>query len=105
MKAESNVKPAAPFEILPFNNEEVEVLFYKNTITIPATEEDVEKYSYDYYRLIVKKRENLKALIETSLNAWIELAKDNEAKESIHAPTQEDRLAILEDTMNFVLGL
>lgn len=106
MKAESNVKPVSRFEILPLGNDESEVLFYENIETLPPiNEEEAEKYSYDYYRLIIRNRQNLKVAIVTSFDAWLALAKEKEAKESIRIPTQEGRLTILEDTMNFVLGL
>lgn len=105
MKAESNVKPAQ-FEIIPINDDEVEVLLYENIETLPPAEnEEVEKYSYDYYRLIVRNRENLKTAIEASFEAWKQLAKEKELSESISIPSIGCRLSILEDTVNFVLGL
>lgn len=105
MKAESNVKPS-PLEIIPLNDDEVEVLFYDNIETLqPTDEEDTAKYSYDYYRLIIRNRENLQATIEANFDAWISLAKEKEVRKTIHIPTAEDRLAILEDAINFVLGL
>lgn len=105
MKAESNVRPAQ-FEILPLDGENVEVLFYENIETLqPVEDEETEKYSYDYYRLIVRNRENLQATIEANLVAWLQMAKEKEFKESICVPTADDRLAVLEDVMNFVLGL
>lgn len=105
MKAESNVKPVQ-FEILPLNDEEVEVLFFENIETVQSIEdEETEKYSYDYYRLIVRNRENLQATIEANLVAWLQMAKEKEAKDSTYIPTSKDRLAILEDTMNFILEL
>lgn len=106
MKAESNVKPVAQFEILPYEGDDVEVLFYENVETLPSTEdEEAEKHSYDYYRLIIRNRQNLETAIEASFDVWLALAKEKEIKESIQIPTQDDRLANLEDTMNFVLGL
>lgn len=112
MKAESNVKPVAQFEILPYKGDDVEILFYENVETLPPAEDreveaeaEAEKYSYDYYRLIIRNRQNLEVTIETSFDAWLALAKEKEAKESIQIPTPEGRLIILEDTMNFILGL
>jgi len=96
------------FEILPYEGDDVEVLFYENVETLPPTEDrevEAEKYSYDYYRLIIRNRQNLEATIETSFDAWLALVKEKEAKESIQIPTPEGRLTILEDTMNFILGL
>jgi len=93
------------FEILPLNDEEVEVLFFENIITISPAEEETEKYSYDYYRLIIKNRENLQTAIETNIDAWVQIAKNKEVRESIHIPTYEDRVTLLEDTINFILGL
>lgn len=105
MKAESNVRPAQ-FEIIPLDGENVEVLFYENIETLqPVEDEETEKYSYDYYRLIVRNRGNLQATIEANLVAWLQMAKEKEAKDSTYIPTSKDRLAILEDTMNFILEL
>lgn len=105
MKAESNIKPAVPFEIIPLNDENVEVLFYENIKTIPPTEEDAEKYSYDYYRLIIRNRENLEMTLGTNLDGWVGIAKGKEMIESVNVPTQTNRIVILEDTINFILGL
>lgn len=105
MKAESNVKPVQ-FEILPLNGDNVEVLFYENVETVPpANEEETEKYSYDYYRLVVRSRENLQSTIEANYNQWILMAKEKEAREYLYVPSEVDRLSALEDMMNFILGL
>lgn len=105
MKAESNIIPVARFEILPLNDEEVEVLFYENIENISGINEETKKYCYDYYRLIVRNRDNLNSMIESFFEDWLEFAKIKESKESIRMPNSEDRLVALEETMNFILGL
>lgn len=106
MKAESNVKPVLPFEILPFDNDNVEVLFYENIKTMhPENEDETIKYSYDYYRAIVRKRENLEAAIGMNLDGWLGILRGEEKIKSINIPTEKDRLAVLEDTINFILKL
>lgn len=102
MQTESNVKPIGRFDILPLNDRESEVLFYENVETIPAHDEEPEKYTYDMYRLVARSREYLPNLIDLNYDAWLAKAKEQEIRDSIKIPTLEDRLKAVEDVM---LGL
>lgn len=83
MKAESTIRPVAPFEI-EINGEVATVIFYTNiTKKEEVLEEgEPEKYTYDEYRLDITNRSNLSAIIEQNYDAWLQIAieKENEAE-------------------------
>ncbi len=83
MKAESTIRPVAPFEI-EINGEVATVIFYTNiTKKEEVLEEgEPEKYTYDEYRLDITNRSNLSASIEQNYDAWLQIAieKENEAE-------------------------
>lgn len=95
MKVESNVMPAAQFEVLPYEGDEVEVLFYEN-IEASQGEDETVKYSYDYYRIIIKDRPNLSDIITTYYSEWLNFAKDEEVKNNTPKPTLEQRMTSTE---------
>lgn len=89
MKAESNIAPAAPYE-LEFNREEVDIIFYDNVRETAA--EDGTHYTYDIYRMTVKYRPTLIDDLESNSMAWLKAAKDSEYKrlaDSVRAKRNE----------------
>jgi len=93
MKTESNVMPTAQFDILSYENDNVEVLFYEN-IEETTGEDETVRYSYDLYRLIIRDRDNLKTLIESNYQAWLNIAKIKE-KEKL-PETESEKIIRLE---------
>ena len=111
MKVESTVRPVKPFEILDYEDNKVEVIFYGNVVELPLDElDEVKKYSYDLHRLIVRDRENLEVTIQNSLYEWLQFAIATEL-ENIAEKTISERVAnteidvvTLEETIDTIFG-
>jgi len=113
LKVESTVRPVKPFEILDYEDNKVEVIFYGNVVELPLDEDEldeVKKYSYDLHRLIVRDRENLEVTIQNSLYEWLQFAIATEL-ENIAEKTISERVAnteidvtTLEETINTIFG-
>ena len=115
MRTESNLQPGVPFEINELPDGMAEVLFYENVEEIP--DEEVERFKYDLYYMIVPNRDTLEADIETNYNQWISCARAVEdAQEPVNPidevrgiaedakTTAQDTADILNEFMNGLAG-
>lgn len=87
MKAESLQMPSQPFEINDFGDE-AEVTLLENIEEIAEAEESPHKWTWDEYRLRVKKRANLADSVENNFAVWLTAAKAKayeEAAKSVRA--------------------
>lgn len=105
MKAESVIKPKK-FTIDKVGDTAIVSLFNnikKVTRTVERKKEEV--YEYDYYQLKVLFRDNLEADVDTNFAEWLQMAVQQEEGVEVVAPNINDRVEMLEDTINFLLGL
>lgn len=77
MKAESNIMPSAPFEII-FDGDECEVTFFDDVIQISEADGESSKWEYSEYRIRIGNREGIVTQIENNFNAWLQLVKAQE---------------------------
>lgn len=73
MKAESTIRPVAPFET-EMNGDTCFVRFFENVIE--TQEEENTKFEYDEYVLELKYRIGIELDIENNLDVWIKCARD-----------------------------
>lgn len=85
MKAESTIKPVAPFKIENIGKEYVNIRFYTDVIKkeVIDEEDDTEIWQYNEYLLQnIRNRSGLKENIETNYDSWLQMAieKENEPR-------------------------
>lgn len=73
MKAESTIRPIAPFEI-EINGDMCLVRFFENVVEVEN--EESTKFEYDEYLLELKYRLGIETDIENNLDVWMKCAKD-----------------------------
>lgn len=95
MQTESNVKPTSNFEIEEHANKKCDVLFYTNIEE--TTKDDETIYTYDFYRLSMRTRDNLQEKIEADYDTWLEVAKTQE-ENKFATEIREKRDKLLADT-------
>ena len=95
MQTESNVKPTSNFEIEEHANKKCDVLFYTNIEE--TTRDDETIYTYDFYRLSMRIRDNLQEKIEADYDTWLEVAKTQE-ENKFATEIREKRDKLLADT-------
>lgn len=83
MRAESTIKPSAPFDI-EVNGDMATIRFYQNVELLDPhpdeEEETTERWAYDEHCITVRNRPDLAQHVETNLEAWVQLAIAEEAK-------------------------
>lgn len=101
MKTESNLRPAARYEIeapAKIEGRICTVIFYENIagpFTRESGQEETEQYfTYDRYAKDVPYRENLKETIDADPEGWMEAAKAEE--ETGEELTDKEKIAALE---------
>ena len=97
MKAESTIKPVAPFKIENIGEEYVNIRFYTDVIKkeVIDEEDDTEIWQYNEYLLQnIRNRLGLKENIETNYDSWLQMAieKENEPKPE----TEREKMLSLE---------
>ena len=98
MKAESNLRPKALFDIENINNGKCEIVFYDNIKKLEPTEEGETRYSFDIYRLKTNYRDDLAEELsynKNKYNEWLELAKNTEIRENA-----DEEIAKLQEELN-----
>jgi hypothetical protein len=100
LRAESTVKPVAPYE-LEFDGDWVDITFYQNIEQAEAEEGEAEKWQYDEYRLRVRNRHNLIASLNNSYDEWLAMAKAKERE--MEPPTAEGRIDALESAILYLM--
>lgn len=90
MKAESNVIPNK-YEIENIENGMCDIVFCTNVEQKP-TEEEVENYIYDFYRIRTNYRDNLREKLEDeeSYEIWLDFAR--QVEEQANAKTEIEKL-------------
>lgn len=76
MITQSNTQPTSAFIIEKINDDQCDILFFKNVKEIEI--EERLNYEYDLYRLPTIYRDNLAQSVESNYNAWLEAAKRHE---------------------------
>lgn len=95
MQTRSNVKPSSNFEIEEHANKKCDVLFFAN---IEESIEDGETtYIYDFYRLSMRNRNNLKEAVTNNYETWLEFAK-NQEENKLAEEIRQKRNKLLEET-------
>lgn len=95
MKAESTIRPIAPFEI-EINGDMCLVRFFENVFEVES--EESTKFEYDEYLLELKYRLGIETDIENNLDVWMKCAKDTcYNKCATKVRNERDRLLIESD--------
>lgn len=102
MKAESTIRPIAPFEVEILGSEKCIVRFFENVEELPHTDEESTKYHYDEYILELHYRVGIESTIETSYDAWLQCAKDK-AYNATSEKVRNERDELLAQTDKYVL--
>ena len=102
MKAESTVMPVAPYEI-EFDGELVDIIFFENVEPKEVAEDEVEKWEYDEYRLRIRNRDNLEAVLDNNYEAWLAAAKEKENE--IPEETDKEKIVRLENENRELTGV
>lgn len=92
MKAESNIKPAAAFELNPLLNGMTEVIFYENVEQIES-----ERFSYDLYSVTIPSRDTLATDVEVSFKKWLAFAKAQEEQTKPLTPAEQIAALVAEN--------
>lgn len=107
MKAESMHKPVANYEITFVDKDYVEVEFFYNIQEKQIKEENSENvvisYVYDYHRIKIKNRNNLIDQLNKNYDQWLKFAEEKERMSVIKEVTPEERIKILEDTVDTLI--
>ena len=96
MKAESSSPPVAPFEIEYNTPDTADIIFFDNVRQIEEETEEgtATRYTFDTYRMRVRRRATLIPMLESNFEAWLEAAKAAEHSE-LAAAIREKRNALL----------
>ena len=99
MKAESTIKPAAPFEIEKVGAFAV-VKFYTNIkkVTEEVEGEIIEKFTYEENQVKIPDRQNLHQIIEEDFDSWLTHAKEKETEPK--PETDKEKILRLEKENN-----
>lgn len=91
MKVESMQSPVARYEITFIDKEYAEVDFFtgiqkKQRKKDESSEEMIEYYEYDNYKIRVRNRANLTSQLDSNYDQWLQYAMANDDRE--HIPTE-----------------
>lgn len=107
MKAESLQKPVANYEITFIDKDYVEVEFFSNIqekkIKENNSENMIVSYVYDYHRIKIRNRSNLIDQLNKNYDQWLKFAEEKERISTIQETTTEERIKILEDTVDTLI--
>lgn len=101
MKAEGEIKPQNI--CIDKIGDVANISLFDNINEVKKEEGNI--FEYDYYLLKVPYRDDLNTDVTNNFKAWLEIAKKNEVESIIEAPETSNRIDMLEDTINFLLGL
>lgn len=105
MRAESLQKPVANYEITFIDRDYVEVEFFNNIVEKQKQDEDntVTVYEFDHYRIKIRNRSNLIDQLNQNYEQWLKLAEEKERMSTTKETTTEERIKILEDTVDTLI--
>ena len=81
MKVQNSVKPKNSFEIENIEKGKCDIVFYTNLVETTKLDENNEEqtvYEYEIYRITADFREEIKEVIESDYQKWLDYAKQFE---------------------------
>lgn len=97
MRAETSTMPQSPYEII-IKGDTAYINFYENAHEIPSEEQP--RWVCDTYQIKTRNRANLEASIQSNFDAWLNMAKANEAPAE---PTEAERMQQKLDMQDMVI--